>query len=185
MKQLGSLLMAAILGSVMTLGVYQWLTKNQSQNIKIEHIDGVSSAQVAYRINEKGEAVALDFTGTAEKVTQAVVHIKSSQNKNSVSRERNTDDPLQFFFGPNNPMERGHSQSSGSGVIINADGYIVTNNHVVKDADMVDVTLSDNRSFKAEVIGTDPDTDLAVIKINQKDLPHLSFVDSEIIPCFA
>ena len=179
MKQLGSLLMAAILGSVMTLGVYQWLTKNQSQNIKIEHIDGVSSAQVAYRINEKGEAVALDFTGTAEKVTQAVVHIKSSQNKNSVSRERNTDDPLQFFFGPNNPMERGHSQSSGSGVIINADGYIVTNNHVVKDADMVDVTLSDNRSFKAEVIGTDPDTDLAVIKINQKDLPHLSFVDSD------
>jgi serine protease Do len=76
-------------------------------------------------------------------------------------------------------MQQGPSQSTGSGVIINAEGYIVTNNHVVKDADVVEVTLSDNRSFKAEVIGTDPDTDLAVIKINQKGLPFLSFVDSD------
>jgi Do/DeqQ family serine protease len=76
-------------------------------------------------------------------------------------------------------MERGPSQSSGSGVIINADGYIVTNNHVVKDADILEVTFSDNKTLKAEVIGTDPDTDLAVIKVNQKDLPFLSFVDSD------
>jgi Do/DeqQ family serine protease len=76
-------------------------------------------------------------------------------------------------------MERGPSQSSGSGVIINADGYIVTNNHVVKDADILEVTFNDNKTLKAEVIGTDPDTDLAVIKVNQKDLPFLSFVDSD------
>ncbi len=69
--------------------------------------------------------------------------------------------------------------STGSGVIINSNGYIVTNNHVVADADKVDVTLHDNRSFVAEVVGTDPDTDLALIKINQKDLPHLSFVNSD------
>jgi serine protease Do len=64
-------------------------------------------------------------------------------------------------------------------VIINASGYIVTNNHVVQDADLVEVTLYDNRTFKAEVLGTDPDTDLAVLKINAKDLPHLSFVNSD------
>ncbi len=180
MKQFASLLAAALLGSVVTLSAYQWFNKNQQQqNVKIEHVSGVPSAQVAYRINEKGEAVALDFTGTAEKVTKAVVHIRSSQNSNSIARERDSNDPFQFFFGPNGPMERGPSQSSGSGVIINADGYIVTNNHVVKDADILEVTFNDNKTLKAEVIGTDPDTDLAVIKVNQKDLPYLSFVDSD------
>jgi serine protease Do len=179
MKRFGSLLLAAIIGSGITLGVNKWVGNSVNQNVKIEHVNGVAASQVAYRINEKGEAVALDFTGTAEKVTQAVVHIKSSQTGNTTSRQRNSNDPLQFFFGPNGPMERGPSQSSGSGVIINADGYIVTNNHVVKDADIVEVTLSDNRSFKAEVVGTDPDTDLAVIKVNQKNLTHLSFVDSD------
>jgi serine protease Do len=179
MKKLGSLFLAAVLGSIITLTANRYLDNGASQNVKIEHVNGVPLAQVAYRVNEKGEAVALDFTGIAEKVTQAVVHITSSQSREKINREQNQNDPLQFFFGPNGPIERGPSQSSGSGVIINADGYIVTNNHVVKDADVVEVTLSDNRSYKAEVVGTDPDTDLAVIKINQKDLPYLSFVDSD------
>jgi serine protease Do len=178
MKRFGSLILAAVLGSGITIAVNKWTGDSNKQSVKIEYLNGAPAAQVAYRVNEKGEAVALDFTGTAEKVTQAVVHIKSSQS-GSVSRGRNTIDPFQFFFGPQGPAERNPSQSSGSGVIINSDGYIVTNNHVVRDADMVEVTLSDNRSFKAEVIGTDPDTDLAVIKVNQKDLPHLSFVDSD------
>src|SRR5258708_34949468 len=179
MKNFGSLVLAAIIGSVITITTYQWLGKDQTNGIKIEHIDGTPTSQVAYRINEKGEAVPLDFTGTAEKVTKAVVHIRSTQTS-GISRERESNDPIQqFFFGPNGPIQQGPSVSSGSGVIINAGGYIVTNNHVVQDADIVDVTLSDNRSFKAEVIGTDPDTDIAVIKINQKDLSYLSFVNSD------
>ena len=179
MKNFGSLVLAAILGSVITITAYQWLGKDKTNGVKIEYVNGTPTSQVAYRINEKGEAIPLDFTGTAEKVTKAVVHIQSTQTS-GVSHERQSNDPIQqFFFGPNGPIERGPSVSSGSGVIINADGYIVTNNHVVQDADIVDVVLSDNRSFKAEVIGTDPDTDLAVIKINQKDLPYLSFVNSD------
>ncbi len=174
MKNFGSLLLAAILGSAVTMVSYQWVAKEKS-SVKIEHIDGVPTSQVAYSINEKGEAVPLDFTGTAENVTKAVVHIRSTQSGEST---RQSNDPLQFFFGPNG-SQGGPSVSSGSGVIINADGFIVTNNHVVQDADVVDVILSDNRSFKAEVIGTDPDTDLALIKINQKDLPFLSFVNSD------
>ncbi|MGC4022499.1 MAG: Do family serine endopeptidase [Cyclobacteriaceae bacterium] len=177
MKNFGSLVLAAILGSVITIASYQWFAK-EKDSIKIEHVNGLPTSQVAYRINEKGEAVPLDFTGTAEHVTKSVVHIRSTQTGST--RERESGDPIQqFFFGPDGPMQKGPSVSSGSGVIINANGYIVTNNHVVQDADIVDVTLSDNRSFKAEVIGTDPDTDLAVIKINQKDLPFLSFVNSD------
>jgi S1-C subfamily serine protease len=134
---------------------------------------------VAYHVKENGEVVPLDFTETAERVTKAVVHIKSTSEGRKLNRESNPNDPFQFFFGPNVPMQRGPSQSSGSGVIINSNGYIVTNNHVVDGADVVDVVLSDNRSYKAEVIGTDPDTDIALIKINQKDLPYLSFVNSD------
>lgn len=180
MKRFGSLLLAAVLGSGITLVTTQWFTP-KNEGVRIEHIDGLPASQVAYRVTENGNVVPLDFTVTAEKVTKAVVHIRSTSEGQTTSRDRNpgTADPFQFFFGPNTPMQRGPSQSSGSGVIINADGYIVTNNHVVQGADVVDVTLSDNRSFKAEVIGTDADTDLAVIKINQKDLPHLSFANSD------
>jgi len=178
MKNFGTLVLAAILGSVITISAYQWLGKDKTNGVKIEYVNGTPTSQVAYRVNEKGEAVPLDFTGTAEKVTKAVVHIRSTQSSD-VSHGKESDPIQQFFFGPNGPIERGPSVSSGSGVIINSDGYIVTNNHVVQDADIVDVTLFDNRSFKAEVIGTDPDTDLAVIKINQKDLPALSFVNSD------
>jgi Do/DeqQ family serine protease len=117
----------------------------------------------------------LDFTVIAEKVTKSVVHIRSTQE----GMARTSRDPLREFFHGPGPYRQQPSQSSGSGVIVNKNGYIVTNNHVVQDADIVDVTLNDNRSFRAEVIGSDPDTDIAVIKIDEKDLPSLSFVDSD------
>lgn len=177
MKRFGSLMLAAVLGSVMTIVASQWLVKdNQHQGVKIEHISGVPASQVAYRVNEQGEAVPLDFTVVAEKATQAVVHIRSSQLRTA---RNNSQIPEQFrqFFGPYE--NQGPRQSTGSGVIISKDGYIVTNNHVVEGADDLLVTLSDNRELKAEVVGTDPDTDLAVIKINEKDLAYLSFVNSD------
>ena len=181
MKQFGSLLLAAVLGSVITIAAVEWLGDKKS-GIRIEHVAGAPVSQVGFKVNEKGEMVPLDFTATAEKVTAAVVHIKSTSQGRASANDGNENDPMQFFFGPNGPNspgQRGPSQSSGSGVIINPDGYIVTNNHVVDGADIVEVTLSDNRSYKAEVIGTDTDTDLAVIKISQKNLPYLSFVDSD------
>lgn len=176
MKQFSQLLLAAVLGSVCTLSANQWWGK-ENQGVRIEHISGVPASTVGYSLNENGQPAPLDFTATAEKVTKAVVYIKSISSDNGVAKESN--DPLQFFFGPVQPQQRGPSQSSGSGVIINADGYIATNNHVVQGADIVEVTLSDNRTFKAEVIGADPDTDIALIKINQKDLPYLAFVNSD------
>jgi serine protease Do len=176
MKQFGQLMLAAVLGSICTLSAYQWWGKDH-QGVRIEHVSGVPASTVGYSLNENGQPVPLDFTATAEKVTKAVVYIRSVSSDNGITRESN--DPLQqFFFGPQQ-QPQGPSQSSGSGVIINADGYIATNNHVVQGADMVEVTLSDNRVFKAEVIGADPDTDIALVKINQKDLPYLSFVNSD------
>jgi len=178
MKRFGSLLLAAILGSVITIVASQWLMKDQQQGVKIEHINGVPASQVAYQVNEQGQVVPLDFTGTAEKVTKAVVHIRSTQERVSSENSQIPEQFRQFFF--DSPFEnQGPRQSTGSGVIINKDGYIVTNNHVVDGADIVQITLYDNRELKAEVIGTDPDTDLAVIKVNEKDLPYLSFVNSD------
>jgi serine protease Do len=177
MKQFGSLLLAAVLGSVITIAASDWIGK-KNEKAKIEQMTGVPSSKVAYMVNEKGETVPLDFTSTAEKVTAAVVHIRSTSEGNGNPGQESSD-PWQFFFGPQGPTQRGPSQSSGSGVIINAEGYIVTNNHVVEGADVVDVTLFNNKTYKAEVIGVDPDTDLAVVKIAQKNLPYLSFVDSD------
>jgi len=170
-------MLAAVMGSAITVAITgAW--KNDSDGVRIEHVTGTPITQVGYKKNEKGEIVPLDFTATAEKVTAAVVHIRSTAS-NRTAQRREQQDPWQYFFGPQGPQQRGPSMSAGSGVIINADGYIVTNNHVVEGADKVDVTLSNNRTYPAEVLGTDPDTDLAVIKISQKNLPALAFVDSD------
>lgn len=177
MKNFGSLLLAAVLGSVITLAATYWMGEKKS-GVRVEHLPGAPVSQVAYTTNANGEVVPLDFTVIAEKVTKAVVHIRSTQEKR-IARQDQSQIPDQFRQFFNFPLEQGPSQSTGSGVIINKDGYIVTNNHVVDGADLVQVTLSDNRELKAEVIGTDPDTDLAVIKVSEKDLPFLAFVDSD------
>lgn len=177
MKQFGSIFLAAVLGSICTIAAYRWLGNDPVTTT--QYLNSAPITKVAYAVNEKGEAIPLDFTATAEMATKAVVHIRSTQKESSRESQQYYADPFREFFG--GPQGRGNqpSQSTGSGVIINAEGYIVTNNHVVKDADIVEVTLNDNRSFKAEVIGTDPDTDLAVIKIKENNLPFLAFVDSD------
>ncbi|MEI9919297.1 MAG: Do family serine endopeptidase [Bacteroidota bacterium] len=179
MRKFASLMLAAVMGSALTIGVTGVWKHDSNEGVRIEHVNNVPITQVGYKKNEKGEIVPLDFTATAEKVTAAVVHIRSTVTGRTPQKNQQQD-PLEFFFGPQGRgQQQGPSMSAGSGVIINADGYIVTNNHVVADADKVEVTLSNNRTYPAEVLGTDPDTDLAVIKINQKDLPALAFVDSD------
>lgn len=178
LKQFGFLLLSAVLGSTLTILALRWSGGDYSR-VRIEHIDGMPVTNVGYASDSSGSPVSLDFTGVAAHATQAVVHIRSTSAARTMQRDQN--DPWQFFFGPGGPpAQRGPSQSTGSGVIINAQGYIVTNNHVVQDAEKVEVTLNDNRTLRAEVIGTDPDTDLAVIKITAKDLTHLSFVNSDL-----
>ncbi|MEJ0031451.1 MAG: Do family serine endopeptidase [Bacteroidota bacterium] len=180
MRKFASLMLAAVMGSALTIGITGGWKHDGNEGVRIEHVNNVPITQVGYKKNEKGEIVPLDFTVTAEKVTAAVVHIRSTMSGRNSQKDQQQLDPLEFFFGPQGRgQQQGPSMSAGSGVIINADGYIVTNNHVVADADKVEVTLSNNRTYPAEVVGTDPDTDLAVLKIDQKNLPSLAFVDSD------
>ena len=183
--------LVAFLVTATTLGVFSWF-QNNNRTVKIEHIDGSAAKGVAWTVDEDGEVVPLDFTKTAEEVVKAVVHIKSTQSVSSRETDpqafRQLPDPFREFFGnpDGNPFYRGPGGNgpqmrvgTGSGVIINEDGYIVTNNHVVADADDLEVTLYDNRNFKAVVIGTDPSTDLALIQIKAKELPTLPLVNSD------
>ncbi len=125
-------------------------------------------------------AAPTDFTDAAEMTINGVVHVKIMQ-ENKQNDMYGGGDIFDFFFGPQ--YRRGQRQEpvvgSGSGVIVSADGYIVTNNHVVEGADKIEVVLNDKRSFEATLIGTDPTTDIAVIKIEATDLHPLSFGNSD------
>ena len=119
------------------------------------------------------------FARIAEKVKPSVVLIRSKRVVRAAQQQLRN--PFEEFFGGTTPrrQEPRTDRGLGSGVIVSEDGYILTNNHVVDKADELTVYLSDERELKAEVVGTDPRTDLAVIKVNSDDLPVLSFGDSE------
>jgi len=130
-----------------------------------------------------------DFTETAAKVLNGVVHIKSKVIIKNQAQQVNPfgqgmpDDMFQRFFGmPFNiePQEQ-EQVETGSGVIIRSDGYVITNNHVVANASEIEVTLYDNRAFKAKVIGTDPSTDMALLKIETTNLTIIPFGNSETV----
>ncbi|TFH47968.1 MAG: deoxyribonuclease HsdR, partial [Bacteroidia bacterium] len=117
-----------------------------------------------------------DFTFAAEATVHAVVHVKT---KATVDYGNNN--PLyEFFYGPGNSKPR-EVRGFGSGVIVSEDGYIVTNNHVIDAADEVEVTLNDKRTFSAEVLGRDPSTDIALLKIKASELPFVKFGNSDDI----
>lgn len=119
-----------------------------------------------------------DLIPAAEASVHAVVHIKV-QGEQQV--QRGYIDPFEFFFGGGG-MEQPRTQpimGSGSGVIISSDGYIITNNHVIDDANKIEVTLNDNRTFKGTLVGSDPDTDIALIKIEATGLTTLPFGNSD------
>ena len=159
------------------------------------------SAGSFIKVNAASTATAVpgqpvDLTYAAEKSLPSVVHILNTRNSKMQTVEMESDpfgdffsDPFGFFGNPNrgdgNKQKRQYrtpkQQGSGSGVIISADGYIVTNNHVVEGADELTVTLNDNKEYSARIIGTDKTTDLALIKIDGKNLPAITIADSENI----
>ncbi len=151
------------------------------------------SANAAPAIMNAAPAQPVDLTYAAEKAVPAVVHIKYVQNSKVQTVDAGESNPFDFFdpfgfFGNPNQnnggsqkrqMQTPKREATGSGVIISEDGYIVTNNHVVNGADELTVTLNDNREFSARIVGTDPNTDLALIKVNAKNLPTLPIGDSD------
>jgi len=123
----------------------------------------------------------IDFTVAAEMSVHSVVHVKTTYEAKQ-SQGMQGFDPFRDFFGDQFNFQfpnQGPQMGSGSGVIISADGYIITNNHVVDGADKVNITLNDKRSYTAQVVGTDPTTDLALLKVNEKGLPFMTFGNSD------
>src|SRR6476659_5396247 len=136
----------------------------------------VASSQVQ-SLAETGSA----FEAIADHVTPSVVSIQTTRITNARQRGSGRPDIEEFFrnFQPT-PQDRAPQEASGTGFIVSKDGYILTNNHVVADADKVTVTLLDKRSFEAKVVGRDPSTDVAVIKIDGKNLPVATLGDDNV-----
>ncbi|MDD0839209.1 Do family serine endopeptidase [Curvibacter sp. HBC61] len=118
------------------------------------------------------------LSGAARKASPAVVSINTSK---AAQQPRSSDPWYQFFFGTPGPQAQPQQGGLGSGVIVSPTGYILTNNHVVENADEIEVTLNDGRSANAKVIGTDPDTDLAILKIELDKLPVIALGNSDTL----
>ena len=140
-------------------------------------VTDASGKAVEYRTVNLAETDYPDFTYAAESAVEAVVYVEVT-----VQSQSRSIDPFEFFFGFGNGYGFGQpreQRGSGSGVIIRPDGYIVTNNHVVAGATKVSVTLNDNRQYDATVVGTDPATDVAIIKVDATGLPTIPMGNSD------
>ncbi|MBK9357459.1 MAG: trypsin-like peptidase domain-containing protein [Bacteroidales bacterium] len=176
MKKIAGSLLIAIAGGLIALGAYSLISKKE-----VKYINSASQSTPAYLTGlpgASGTMVLPDFTVAANNTIHAVVHIRTEYERKSSVYDYFFD--FRDFFGQRGPQGvPGPIEASGSGVIISPDGYIVTNNHVVTESNKIQVTLNDKRTYDAQIIGTDPSTDLAVIKIDAKDLPFLVYGNSD------
>jgi serine protease Do len=181
----------AIIGiSACTTLVSIWGFTRWNQNNTAFENNGKLPANYASFVNGVTPGSTVDFTPAANAASPAVVHIKTKTNAKKVDNgnQQRPRNPFFDFFGDDNfgdffggPRIIPEQRASGSGVLITADGYIVTNNHVVNGADELTVTLNNKKTYKAKVIGVDPSSDLAVIKIDEKNLPYLVYGNSDDI----
>ncbi len=176
MKKIASYLLTGIIG-----GFTFWVINYFSTHPTHSSLNNPSSSQnIMHSVNYSTNNVNLlhnDFSATVEKSINTVVHIRTITEKANLIYN-----PFQsWFFGTQPHIQPYIQQGSGSGVIISDNGYIVTNNHVIKDADKIEVTLNDKRTYTAQLIGTDPSTDLAVLKIDEKNLSFIIFGNSDEI----
>lgn len=166
MKKFGSLLLVSLLSGAVTLGAYKFFLESNNAG-------KLTLATPNYAKNVNLGAENIDFTAAAENTVHAVVHVKNK----SVSKVPYLD----FFYGYRGDREQTQI-GTGSGVIITEDGYIVTNNHVIKDATELEVTLNNNKSYIAKLVGTDSKMDVALLKIDANEkLPFAVFGDSDAI----
>ncbi|MFC5283619.1 Do family serine endopeptidase [Pedobacter alpinus] len=182
MRKIGITLLTAFVGGAVAIGAYKLLEPTSLSGLSLDE------RQKVYFTNNPSDISsstgAPDFVQAAAVVSPGVVHVRTTYNR---SRSQAANDPFgdmfEDFFGrrqrstpnPNAPAPMG----KGSGVIVTGDGYIMTNNHVVEDAEKIEVILSDKRILEAKVIGRDKNTDLALIKINTSNLPIVKLGNSD------
>lgn len=169
-KQFSSMLFVALLSGIFSVFIYQKLVNRNTVTV-VENKTPTNNG-VLTNLNIKDGSLT-NFEYAAEISTNAVVHIKTE----SVYQQQL--DPLyEFFYGRSFKQQPQVVQGAGSGVILSEDGYIVTNNHVIDRTSTINVTLNNKKTYKAELIGTDPSTDLALLKIDAKNLPSVGFGNS-------
>jgi Do/DeqQ family serine protease len=171
---LGGFLMA-FLGAAVALFAY---TSIVGKPVVVQTKDSsgveIQSARAFLTSMQVPDGQQIDFTYAAEQTVHAVVHVHTKSTMGGES-----ENPImQWFYGDRYSAPR-EVQGYGSGVIISADGYIITNNHVIENAESVEVTLNDNRIFTAQIIGRDPGSDIALLKIKADNLPCIKYGDSE------
>lgn len=171
MKNFGNLFLISLLSGATTLGSYKLFFESDAKSNSI-----VTNASSNFSRNVGLSNETLDFTEAADKTVHTVVHVKN------VSIRTVSNPIMEFFYGNRGGSQQQEQVGTGSGVIISEDGYIVTNNHVIKDAQDVEITLNNKKSYKAKLIGTDSKMDIALLKIDADEkLPYTAFADSDAV----
>lgn len=155
---------------------------------RIAYLDNPVPARLAsMALMNSSSSQPIDFRYAAAASTPCVVHVKSTFKAEKVAYQRSPfpqdlfgNDFFHFFQGPN-PYQQQDQVATGSGVIVSADGYVVTNNHVVENANEIEVVMHNNKSYKAKVIGRDPDTDIALLKLDGTNFPSITFANSDSV----
>lgn len=180
MKKFGLTLLTAFAGGALALGVYKFAENKYDQGMSFEDKQKVYFASNRTNAPMTSSAGTADFTQAAAEVTPAVVYIRTTYAAKGSGNQDQFEQMFGQMFGQR-MRPQGPQMASGSGVIISPDGYIVTNNHVVAKAEKITITTNDHRQFDAKVIGTDPNTDLALIKINATNLPIVKLGNSDAV----
>lgn len=170
-----------LLGGVLSLTIFLAFNPSNSNDQLQSKKVAPSTTFTAQQVDFSGvpTATPTDFVDASNKTLHSVVHVTTKVVRTTIQR-----DPFyEFFYGPGaGGRERQQfGQGSGSGVIISEDGYIVTNNHVIENANEIQITLNDNSTYNAKIVGTDPSTDLAVLKIEAAELNAIQFGNSDAI----
>jgi Do/DeqQ family serine protease len=170
MKKIISIVCVSILTSALTIYTLNNKINNEQTNTSKPNYEFKTAN---YNVNNTSNSLPLnnDFVSAAEKTIDAVVHVKNTTNYSGPVTIQD------LFFNRRTPQSQ---VGTGSGVIISPDGYIITNNHVIDRASDIEITLNNNKSYKAELIGTDKETDIALLKIDtEESLPYTTFGDSD------
>ncbi len=173
MKEIIKTLTVAILGGLVAVGGYKyWNDTQKTTATNIEKDPELQTIKTNFTSTSNVNLAPTDFTEASEKALNAVVHVKNTEIKTYHN-------PFDFYFG-NGGVRKRQIVGTGSGVIITADGFIITNNHVISGAEELEVTLHNRKKYKAKLVGTDKQNDIALIKIEtEEDLPFMQFGNSD------
>ncbi|MBT3208184.1 MAG: Do family serine endopeptidase [Bacteroidetes bacterium] len=175
-KQVIFILIASILSSLISVYIFSETQQTTSNNENASTVNQETPINYT-KFSPSQPTSNIDFTNAAEKTIHAVVHVKT---KSVQDKYYSGNSLFDFFFDDGNYNHSPQPQiGSGSGVIISNDGYIVTNNHVIENSDEIEVILNDKRSYSAKLVGTDPTTDIALLKIDENELSYVSYGNSD------